>query len=95
MCFSLCQDVISLIIFLFYIPQSSELKLERTPFTVEDFVEHLAFLARMSNEVPSLDKEFKVVTGLFQIAIKFSLDFSAEEWALYRTLGPSFTQLKV
>ncbi|XP_065071378.1 dynein axonemal heavy chain 6-like isoform X2 [Rhopilema esculentum] len=74
--------------------KSSELKLERTPFTVEDFVEHLAFLARMSNEVPSLDKEFKVVSGLFQIAIKFSLDFSAEEWALYRTLGPSFTQLK-
>ena len=75
--------------------KSSELKLERKPANVEEFVEHLAFLARLSNDIPALEKEYRVVAGLFQIAIKFSLDFNAEEWALYRTLGPSFAQLKV
>ena len=62
---------------------------------MEEFVEHLAFLGRLSNDLPYLEKEYKIVTQLFQVAIKFSLDFSAEEWALYRTLGPSFAQLKV
>lgn len=75
--------------------QSSELNLGRTPSNVEEFVEHLAFLARMANEIPSLEKEYHIVSGLFQIATKFSLEFSAEEWALYQTLGPSFNQLKV
>ena len=49
----------------------------------------------MANEIPSLEKEYYIVSGLFQIATKFSLEFSAEEWALYQTLGPSFNQLKV
>lgn len=71
------------------------MKLERKPANVEEFVEHLAFLMRLANDIPALDKEYKVVTELFKVAIKFSLDFNAEEWALYRTLGPSFAQLKV
>ena len=71
------------------------MKLERIPGTVEEFVEHLTFLVHLSNEMPILENEYQIVTGLFQVAIRFALDFSVEEWALYRTLAPSFAKLKV
>ncbi len=71
------------------------MRLDRKPVTVEEFVDHLAFLAKMSYEIPALEKEYNIVTRLFQTALKYSLEYRPEDWALYQTLSPSFTQLKV
>ena len=65
------------------------------PETVEAFVEHLIFLARMTNEISSLEQEYIIVTRMYSIARNFEMTISAEELALYQTLMPSFQHLKV
>ena len=65
------------------------------PQTVEEFVEHLAFLSHTASELPKLDQEYAVVTRLFTIARNFNMPIQPEELALYQTLMPSFTHLKV
>jgi len=37
-------------------------RLSSNPITVEQFVEHLTFLARTVTEMPAVDKEYNVVT---------------------------------
>ncbi|XP_023930267.1 dynein heavy chain 6, axonemal [Lingula anatina] len=69
-------------------------KLDHFPSSVEEFVEHLSFLGRMSSELPVLDKEFAIVTKMFSIAKDFDVAIPAEEFALYQTLAPSFQHLK-
>lgn len=69
--------------------------MDKFPDTVEDFVEHLSFLGRMSTELPALDKEYNIVNKLFTIANDFSVFIHPEDMALYKTLSPSFQHLKV
>ncbi|XP_071789676.1 dynein axonemal heavy chain 6-like isoform X2 [Asterias amurensis] len=69
-------------------------KLDHLPQTVEEFVEHLAFLSHTASELPKLDQEYTVVTRLFTIARNFNMPIQPEELALYQTLMPSFTHLK-
>ncbi|XP_069117336.1 dynein axonemal heavy chain 6-like isoform X3 [Argopecten irradians] len=69
-------------------------KLEHYPTSVEDFVEHLSFLGKMSTELPALDKEFFIVNKMFTIAKEFSVKIDPEDYALYQFLGPSFRHLK-
>lgn len=63
--------------------------------SVEEFVEHLSYLSKLSEDIPKLEKEFNIISRLFIIAFNYNADFSAEERALYQTLAPSFQQLKV
>ncbi|XP_071833092.1 dynein axonemal heavy chain 6-like isoform X4 [Apostichopus japonicus] len=74
--------------------KSATKKLDRSPHTVEEFVDHLSFLSRMGAELPSLEKEYVVVTRLFTIARDFDVIIEPEDLALYQTLMPSFQHLK-
>lgn len=78
-----------------FVLQSATKKLDRTPKSVEEFVEHLSFLSRMDAELPTLEKEYVVVTRLFTIARDFDVVIEPEDLALYQTLMPSFQHLKV
>ncbi|XP_022090728.1 dynein heavy chain 6, axonemal-like isoform X2 [Acanthaster planci] len=69
-------------------------KLDHPPQSVEEFVEHLAFLSHTASELSKLDEEYNVVTRLFTIARNFNMPIQPEELALYQTLMPSFTHLK-
>ena len=69
--------------------------LDRDPASVEDFVEHLSILTRINNELPNLEKEFKTVTRLFNIANDFNLQISPEQYAFFKSLGTTFQHLKV
>ncbi|XP_032239531.2 dynein axonemal heavy chain 6 isoform X3 [Nematostella vectensis] len=69
-------------------------KLDKTPESVEDFVEHLVFLARMASDITSLEREYVIVTRLYSIARNFDLPIPPEELALYQMLMPSFQHLK-
>ncbi|EDV29505.1 uncharacterized protein TRIADDRAFT_51924 [Trichoplax adhaerens] len=69
-------------------------KLDKYPESVEEFVEHLSFLALMLRQLPSLEKEFTVVTKLFTLIRDFDIVMEGEELALYQTLMPTFTHLK-
>lgn len=75
--------------------QGASKKLDQTPASVEEFVEHLSFLGKMTTELPALDKEFLVVTKLFTIADQYNIRIEPEDLALYQTLAPSFQHLKV
>ena len=70
-------------------------KLDHYPESVEEFVEHLSFLGKMSQEMPALEKEYNIVTKLYTIARDFEVSIEPEELALYQTLSPSFQHLKV
>lgn len=69
--------------------------LDRDPASVEDFVEHLATLTRINNELPLLENEFLIVTRLFNIAHEFNLDIDPEQYAFFKSLGSTFHHLKV
>lgn len=69
--------------------------LDRDPASVEDFVEHLAVLTRINNELFSLEKEFSTVTRLFAIAFDFNLKIDPEQYAFFKSLGSTFNHLKV
>ncbi|XP_077989551.1 dynein axonemal heavy chain 6-like [Glandiceps talaboti] len=74
--------------------KSASKKLDHAPESVEEFVEHLAFLGRMDAELPALDREFDVVNKMFTISKDFNVPIEAEELAMYQTLMPSFQHLK-
>ena len=81
---------------LFYLCiQGASNRLDKFPATVEEFVDHLSFLGRMSTELPALEKEFNIVNKLFTISRDYYVDVHPEELALYKTLSPSFQHLKV
>ena len=69
--------------------------LDRDPESVEEFVEHLAILSRINNELPALEREFHTVTRLFTIANDFNLKIDPEQYAFYKSLGSTFHHLKV
>lgn len=69
--------------------------LDRDPASVEDFVEHLAILNKINNELPTLEKEFQTVTRLFTIANDFYLHIDPEQYAFFKSLGSTFHHLKV
>jgi dynein heavy chain len=69
--------------------------LDKDPGSVEDFVEHLAILTRITNELFSLEKEFTIVTRLFAIAYDYNLNIDPEQYAFFKSLGSTFNHLKV
>ncbi len=69
--------------------------LDRDPSSVEDFVEHLAILTRINNDLPNLENEFHTVTRLFAIANEFNLYIDPEQYAFFKSLGSIFHHLKV
>ena len=69
--------------------------LDRDPASVEDFIEHLAILTRINNDLPNLENEFHVVTRLFAIAQEFNLLIDPEQYAFFKSLGSIFHHLKV
>ena len=76
--------------------QGASKKLDKFPASVEEFVEHLSFLGKMSSEMPALEREYAIVTKLYTIAKDYEqLNIHPEELALYQTLAPSFQHLKV
>jgi len=75
--------------------QNASSKLDKTPESVEEFVDHLIFLSRMSSEINLLEREYTIVTRLYAIAKNFDMPIEAEELALSQTLMPSFMHLKV
>jgi len=62
---------------------------------VEEFVGHLTFLSHLSDDLQKLELQFQDIVKLFLTAFKYGSVLTAEERALYRTLAPSFHQLKV
>ncbi|XP_057306686.1 dynein axonemal heavy chain 6-like [Hydractinia symbiolongicarpus] len=74
--------------------KDGERKLSAPMKSVEEFVEHVSYLSKLSEDIPKLEKEFNIISRLFIIAFNYNADFSAEERALYQTLAPSFQQLK-
>lgn len=68
--------------------------MDRDPSSVEDFVEHLAILSRITNELPQLEIEFALVTRLFAIASEFSLSVTPEQYAFFKSLSSTFQHLK-
>lgn len=69
-------------------------KLDHYPKSVEEFVEHLSFLGKMTSELPALEREFDIVNKLFAIGRDYHVKVTDEEHALYQTLGPDFVTLK-
>lgn len=78
-----------------YYTQGASKRLDKTITSVEEFVEHLSFLGRMSTELPALEKEYNVVNKMFTIAKDYNVMIQPEDMALYQTLSPSFQHLKV
>ncbi|XP_028393421.1 dynein heavy chain 6, axonemal-like isoform X2 [Dendronephthya gigantea] len=68
--------------------------LDRSPASVENFMERLNLQARVSRELPQLEQEFLKVNKLYSLAISFDVHVEPEEMALYQTLMPSFHNLK-
>lgn len=68
--------------------------LDRDPASVEDFVEHLAILTRINNDLPNLEHEFTTITRLFAIASEFNLFIDPEQYAFFKSLGSIFHHLK-
>jgi hypothetical protein len=69
--------------------------LDKDPGSVEDFVEHLAVLTKINNELFSLEKEFITVTRLFAIAYDYNLKIDPEQYAFFKSLATTFNHLKV
>ncbi|MBN3325639.1 DYH1B protein, partial [Atractosteus spatula] len=69
-------------------------KLDKEIETVEEFVDHLTFLGRITLEMPALERQYDFVTQLYTIAKDYRIPISPEELALYQILGPSFQHLK-
>ena len=63
--------------------------------TVDEFVSHLSYLNELIAEIPQVEEEYAAINKLFVVAFDFDSQFSDEERASYKTLGPSFHQLKV
>jgi len=68
--------------------------LDRDPASVEDFVEHLAVLTRINNDLPNLEAEFHTITRLFAIANEANLNIDPEQYAFFKSLGSIFHHLK-
>lgn len=69
-------------------------KLDKEVVTVEEFVEHLTFLSRISVQIPTLERQYQFLIQLYAIASEYQIAISPEELALYQHLVPSFQHLK-
>eukprot|EP00063_Salmo_salar_P092130 XP_014066965.1 PREDICTED: dynein heavy chain 14, axonemal isoform X3 [Salmo salar] len=69
-------------------------KLDKDIFTVEEFVEHLTFLSRISVQIPTLERQYQFLIQLYSMAKEYQITISPEELALYQHLVPSFQHLK-
>ena len=61
---------------------------------VEEFVDQLSFLNKISSDVGALEIEFTTVTKLFHIIQEFNIPLSPEQTAMFKNLPPSFSQMK-
>ncbi|CAB1335557.1 unnamed protein product [Coregonus sp. 'balchen'] len=69
-------------------------KLDKDIFTLEEFVEHLTFLSRISVQIPTLQRQYQLLIQLYSMAKEYQIAISPEELALYQHLVPSFQHLK-
>ncbi|XP_036611437.1 dynein heavy chain 14, axonemal [Trichosurus vulpecula] len=79
---------------LFAVIQSSLLKLDSELTGVEEFVEHLTFLDYMSSKMPSLDREYYIISQMYSITKHYNVTISPEQVALLHVLLLKYNQLK-
>ncbi|XP_068918735.1 dynein axonemal heavy chain 14 [Petaurus breviceps papuanus] len=79
---------------LFAVIQSSLLKLDSELTGVEEFVEHLTFLDYISSKMPSLDREYYIISQMYSITKHYNVSISPEQVALFRVLLLKYNQLK-
>ena len=70
-------------------------KLDKTPDSVDAFVDHLSFLGGIAARMPAIAADYAVVIKLYAIAKEFELPMDPEHYALFQTLSPAFQHLKV
>ena len=56
---------------------------------------YLSFMTKLLVELPGMEKEFGLIAKMYAVADEFDVPLPPEELALYRTLLPSFSHLKV
>lgn len=69
--------------------------LDRDPRSVEEFVQHIATLNKVNNDLTNLETEFDTITKMFHTIRDFSMNIAPEAYALFRSLAPIYHQLKV
>ncbi|XP_066570029.1 dynein axonemal heavy chain 6 [Amia ocellicauda] len=69
-------------------------KLDKDIETVEEFVDYITFLGRITLEMPFLERQYDVLMQMHTIAMDYSIPIAPEELALYQTLVTSFQHLK-
>ena len=62
---------------------------------MSDFVQYLSFMTKLLVDLPAMEKEFGLIAKMYAVADEFDVPLPPEELALYRTLLPSFSHLKV
>ncbi|XP_051852520.1 dynein axonemal heavy chain 14 [Antechinus flavipes] len=80
---------------LFEIIQSSLLKLSSELTGVEEFVEHLTFLDYISSKMPSLDREYYIISQMYSVTKRYNVTISPEQVALLHVLLFKYKQLKI
>ncbi|XP_074844510.1 dynein axonemal heavy chain 14, partial [Carettochelys insculpta] len=69
-------------------------KLDKDLTTVEEFIEHLAFLSQISSELPMLETQYNTLSQLYSVARAYDFLIPVEQLALYKTLTRSLHDLK-
>lgn len=69
--------------------------LDRDPRSVEEFVQHLATLNKVNSDLGNIETEFHTISQMFHIIKDFSMKIAPEAYALYRSLAPIYSQLRV
>lgn len=62
---------------------------------IEEFVEHLVYLGKVSSDIPNMESEYGIITKLYAIAKDFDIPVPPEDLALFQILPPSLQHLKV
>jgi len=75
--------------------QEASLKLEQQPSSVEEFVQYLIYLGKLSSDLPVMETEYNLITKLYAVANDFNVFVPPEDLALYQILPPNFQHLKV
>ena len=52
-------------------------------------------MTKLLVDLPTMEKEYGLIAKMYAVADEFDVPLPPEELALYRTLLPSFTHLKV
>lgn len=69
-------------------------KLSSVPATVEEFVDFLEFLAKVSEERENYETRYVAVVSHYDLIEEFTIKVPDIEYAAYQTLGPDFSNFK-